>query len=44
VKDSFDLGGLNEKWTHPNTDVEGAKRDFDPTSVITCHFESVPED
>jgi hypothetical protein len=33
---SFDWGVLDEKRTHPNTDIEGPKRDFGLTSVILC--------
>jgi hypothetical protein len=31
---TFDWGALNEKWIHPNTDIEWPKWDFGPTSVI----------
>jgi hypothetical protein len=36
VRGTFDWGVLDEKRTHPITDIEGPKRDFRPTSVILC--------
>jgi hypothetical protein len=33
----FDWGVLDEKRTHPNTNIEGRKWNFGPTSVILCH-------
>ena len=37
MRGTFDWGVLNEKRTHPNTNIEGPKWDFNPTSVILCH-------
>jgi hypothetical protein len=37
VRGTFNWGVLDEKWTHPNTDIERSKWDFGPTSVILCH-------
>jgi hypothetical protein len=37
VRGTFDLGVLDEKRTHPNTNIEGPKSDFGPTSVIAGH-------
>jgi hypothetical protein len=37
VRGTFDSGVLDEKMTHPNTDIEGPKWDFGPASVILCH-------
>jgi hypothetical protein len=37
VRYTFDLGVLDEKRTHPNTNIERSKWDFGPTSVILCH-------
>jgi hypothetical protein len=37
VRGSFDWGVLDEKMTHPNTEIEGPKWDFAPTSVILYH-------
>jgi hypothetical protein len=31
------LGVLDEKRTHPNTNIGRSKWDFGPTSVIPCH-------
>ena len=37
MRGTFDWGVLDEKRTHPNTNIEGPKWDFNPTSVILCH-------
>jgi hypothetical protein len=37
VRGTFDWGVQDEKRTHPNTDIEGPKWDFGPTSIIPCH-------
>jgi hypothetical protein len=37
VRGTLDSGVLNEKRTHPNTDIEAPKWDFGPTSVILFH-------
>jgi hypothetical protein len=37
VRDTFDWGVLDEKRTHPNTNIERSKWDFGPASVILCH-------
>jgi hypothetical protein len=37
VRGTFDWGVLDEKRTHPNTNIERSKWDFGPTSVILCH-------
>jgi ribosomal protein S26 len=37
VRGTFDWGVLDEKRTHPNTNIGRSKRDFGPTSVILCH-------
>jgi hypothetical protein len=37
MRGTFDLGVLNEKRTHPNTEIEWPKWDFRPFSIITCH-------
>jgi hypothetical protein len=37
VKSTFDWGVLDEKRTHPNTNIKGPKWGFGPTSVILCH-------
>jgi hypothetical protein len=34
---NLDWGVLDEKRTHPNTNIEWSKWDFGPTSVIPCH-------
>jgi hypothetical protein len=34
--DTLDWGVLDEKRTHPNTNIERPKSDFGPTSVIPC--------
>jgi hypothetical protein len=36
VKGTSDWGVLNEKRTHPNTDIEWPKYDFGPISFIPC--------
>jgi hypothetical protein len=36
-RDTFDWGVLDEERTYPNTDFEGPKRDFGPTSVLPYH-------
>ena len=37
MRGTFDWGVLDEKRTHPNTNIEGPKWDFNPPSVIMCH-------
>ena len=37
MRGTFDWGVLDEKRTHPNTNIEGPEWDFGPTSVILCH-------
>jgi hypothetical protein len=37
VRGTFDWGVLDEKKTHPNTNIERSEWDFGPTSVILCH-------
>jgi hypothetical protein len=37
VRGTFDWGVLDEKRTHPYTNIERSKWDFGPTSVILCH-------
>jgi hypothetical protein len=37
MRGTFDWGVLNEKRAHPNTNIEGPKWDFSPTSVISYH-------
>jgi hypothetical protein len=37
VRGILDWGALDEKRTHPNTNIERSKWDFGPTSVILCH-------
>jgi hypothetical protein len=37
VRGTFDWGVLDEKRTPPNTEIEGPKWDFVPTSIILCH-------
>jgi hypothetical protein len=37
VRGTLDWGVLDEKRTHPNTNIERPKRDFGLTSVILCH-------
>jgi hypothetical protein len=37
MRGTFDWGVLDEKRTHPNTNIERSKWDFGPTSVILCH-------
>jgi hypothetical protein len=37
VRGTLDRGVLNEKRTHPNTNIERSKWDFGPTSVRLCH-------
>ena len=37
MRGTFDWGVLDEKMTHPNTNIEGPKWDFNPPSVIMCH-------
>jgi hypothetical protein len=36
VRGTFDWVVLDEKGTHPNTDIERFKWDSGPTSVILC--------
>jgi hypothetical protein len=36
VRGTFDWGVLDEKSTHPNTNIGRSKWDFGPTSVIPC--------
>jgi hypothetical protein len=37
VRGTFDWGVLDEKRTHPNTNIEWPTWDFGPISVIMCH-------
>jgi hypothetical protein len=37
VRGTRDCVVLDEKRTHPNTNIESPKWDFGPTSVILCH-------
>jgi hypothetical protein len=37
VRGTLDCGVLDEKRTHPNTNIERPKWDFGPPSVILCH-------
>jgi hypothetical protein len=37
VRGTFDWGVLDEKRTHPNTNIKRSKWYFGPTSVILCH-------
>jgi hypothetical protein len=37
VRGTLDWEVLDEKRTHPNTDIEGPKWNFGPTSVVPCH-------
>jgi hypothetical protein len=37
VRGTLDWRVLDEKRTHPNTNIEKPKWDFGPTSVILCH-------
>jgi hypothetical protein len=37
VRGTLDRGVLDEKRTHPNTNIERPKWDFGPTSVRLCH-------
>jgi hypothetical protein len=37
VRGTFDWVSLDEKTTHPNTDIERSKWDFGPSSVVSCH-------
>jgi hypothetical protein len=37
VRGTLDWGVLDEKGTHPNTNIERSKWDFGPTSVILFH-------
>jgi hypothetical protein len=37
VRGTFDWGVLDEKRTHPNTNIERPKWDFGPTSAILSH-------
>jgi hypothetical protein len=34
---TFDWGVLDEKRTHPNTNIERPKWGFGPTNVTLCH-------
>jgi hypothetical protein len=38
VRGTLDWGVLDEKWTHPNTNIVRPKWDFGPTRVILCHY------
>jgi hypothetical protein len=37
VRGTFDWGVLDEKRTHPNTNIERPKWAFGPTIVMLCH-------
>jgi hypothetical protein len=37
VRGTLDWGVLDEKRTHPNTNIERPKWDFGPNNVILCH-------
>jgi hypothetical protein len=37
VRRTFDWGVLDEKRTHPNTNIGRSKWDFGPTNVRLCH-------
>jgi hypothetical protein len=37
VRGTLDCGVLDEKRTHPNTNIERSKWDFGRASVILCH-------
>jgi hypothetical protein len=37
VRGTFDCRVLDERRTHPNTNIEMSKWDLGPISVILCH-------